>query len=127
VIPLGASNFDALFEGDNVRDDVVRDVIEAFAEDDRAEQAKAGHARNVAGYFNQNVPHTWSDIGVPTMRLTVDDFWRQQVAHNAVGDPDLWHWFLRRPEGEYARVKSSSPRIVVGFTGGKRETIRFKP
>lgn len=122
---LGLSNFDALFAGDNVRDDVVRDVLEAFAEEDRAEQERAGLLRKEAGYFNHNVRNVWNPLGVPLMRITTDDFWRQQVQHNAMGDPDLWPWFLRTPEGEYARVKSEAPKLVVGFSGTKRETIRF--
>lgn len=121
---LGLSNFDSLFDGD-VRDDVVREVIEAFAEDDRTEERQAGRLRAEAGYANHNMTNTWTAMGAPVMRVTTDDFWRQQVVHNAKGDPELWQWFLRRPEGEYARVKSQAPRLTVGWRGALRESIRF--
>ena len=120
---LGRSNFDAVFDG-NVRDDVVRDVLEAFAEEDLDEQIKAGRLRTATGYVNQNIPHKWTAMGVPSMRLTVDDYWRQQVAHDALGDPDLWKWFAKRPEGEYARVKAQAPKLTVGWRN-VRETVHF--
>ena len=120
---LGLSNFDSLFDA-SVRDDVVKDVLEAFAEEDMAEQAKVGSHRKAAGYCNQNLPNTWNAMGMPVMRVTTDDYWRQQVAHNALGDPELWKWFLNRPEGEYARVKSTPDKLVVGWRNC-RETIKF--
>lgn len=120
---LGRSNFDAMFDG-NVRDDVVRDVLDAFADQDRSEQVDAGRLRVATGYFNQNVRNPWGAMGVPSMRLTHDDYWRQQIMHDAVGDPGLWDWFLKRPEGEYARVKSESPKLTVGWRNC-RETVKF--
>jgi hypothetical protein len=62
---------------------------------------------------------------MPVMRPTVDDYWRQQVKHDAIGDPDFWEWWLRRPDGAYARVKSKSPKLIVGWSGEKRSTTKF--
>lgn len=119
---LATSNFDAIFE--DADENLVKEVLQAFAEEDLAEQAKAGRLRQAAGQLNRG-DNFFTAIGAPTVRMTLDDYWRQQVRHNAIKDPDLWKWFVRQPEGEYARVVAKSPKIQVGFTGNKRETIRF--
>ena len=106
-------NFKVLF--DNLDPQLLRDVAKLYEIEAAEEAAACEIDRADVGAFNLEHPVTSSAVlGGLSHRVHITDYWAQQVIHRAPNDPDLWRWFVKTPEGEYARVRSACPaRIIV--------------
>ncbi len=117
-------NFQALFE--SLDPQLLRDVAKLYEEEALMEAAGCEADRSDIGAFNRANPVQFRNgLGGITHRLHSTDYWAQQVIHRAPNDPDLWKWFLKTPEGAYARVPCAAPaRIVVpAWKGGLWQTV----
>lgn len=115
---IGA-NFQVLLEA--IPPDLMRDVAELYRQEAAAEALQCEMERSELGRINELMPsNLTSGLGQVTHRLHATDYWAQQVIHRAPNDPDLWKWFLKTPEGTYARVRAEKPsRIIVpAWRGG---------
>jgi hypothetical protein len=113
------ANFAPLLAG--LDPELLSDVQKLYALEALEEAAACEEERSEIGQFNAVHPAPdRTRIGQLKHRLHVTDFWAQQVIHDAWNDPGLWKWFLKTPEGAYARVRSDGPaRIVVpAWKGG---------
>lgn len=112
-------NFQALFA--DLDPQLLRDVEKLYAIEAAQEALLCESERAEIGRFNAANPGcVRNGLGEIRHRLHITDYFAQQVIHRADGDPDLWHWFLKTPEGAYARVRHDQPaRIVVpAWKGG---------
>lgn len=109
---IGA-NFQVLL--DAIPPDLMRDVAELYRQEAAAEALQCEAERAELGRINAATPSGLvSGMGQVVHRLHATDYWAQQMIHKAPNDPDLWKWFLKTPEGSYARVQAETPsRIVV--------------
>jgi hypothetical protein len=109
---IGA-NFQVLL--DSIPPDLMRDVAELYRQEAAADALQCEMERAELGRLNEASPSGLvTGVGQVVRRVHATDYWAQQVIHRAPNDPDLWKWFLKTPEGAYARVRSDGPaRIVV--------------
>lgn len=93
----------------------MRDVAELYRQEAAADALQCEMERAELGRLNEASPSGLvTGVGQVVRRLHATDYWAQQVIHRAPNDPDLWKWFLKTPEGAYARVRADGPaRIVV--------------
>lgn len=115
-------NLKVLLQG--IPSDVLREVEELYRIEAAAEALQCEQERAEVGLLNQQevLPGSGGEL---VRRVHATDYWAQQVIHKAPGDPDLWRWFAKTPEGEYSRVRRSAPaRIVVpAWRGGLWSTV----
>ncbi len=117
-------NFQVLLQ--NLDPQLLRDVAKLYELEAAQEAALCEADRADIGAFNRENPATSRNgFGGLAHRLHVTDYWAQQVIHRAPNDPDLWPWFLKTPEGAYARVRAEQPaRIVVpDWKGGLWKSV----
>lgn len=112
-------NFQVLL--DSLDPQLLRDVAKLYEIEALQEAAACEADRAGIGAFNQENPlGLRNGLGGLAHRVLSTDYWAQQVIHRAPNDPDLWKWFVKTPEGAYARVRNAAPaRIVVpAWRGG---------
>jgi len=121
---LGA-NFDVLLKG--LDPELAADVAKLYAFEAAQEALACEADRPIIGRFNaENPVESGRSIGQMLGRIHSTDFFAQQVIHRAAGDPDLWKWFAKTPEGAYTRPTIiQKPRIVVPeWRGGLWGSVR---
>lgn len=105
-------NFKVLFE--SLDPQLMRDVAKLYEIEAVQEAAACEIERADIGAFNQDHPVALRDgLGGIRHRLHSTDYWAQQIIHNAPNDPDLWTWFLKTPEGAYARMPTPEKAQIV--------------
>lgn len=112
-------NFAALFA--QLDPQLLRDVQKLYAMEAAQDALVCETERAEIGRFNEANPgHVRNGLGEIAYRLHITDYFGQQIIHRADGDPGLWKWFLKTPEGAYARIRHNQPaRIVVpAWKGG---------
>lgn len=105
--------YQALF--DSLEPELLRDVMELYRQEALEEALACESDRADLGNFSREHPARRRDgLGILTHRLHLTDYWAQQIVHRAPNDSGLWKWFLKTPEGAYARVPTErATRIVV--------------
>ena len=108
---IGA-NFEMLLQA--IPPELLAQVHELYRQEAAMDGAACEVERAEIGRINHDTSVVHEGVGALTTRLHATDYWAQQVIHRAPNDPDLWRWFKKTPEGQYARVAQAKPaRIVV--------------
>lgn len=121
---IGA-NFEAILKA--VPPELMAQVAELYKQEAAEDALACEQERAEIGRVNREfAPPVRDGFGAMSLRVHSTDYWAQQVIHRAPNDPDLWKWFIKTPEGEYARVNRPAPaRIVVpGWRDGLWSTVK---
>lgn len=107
--------------------DVLRELQQLYREEALNRAAVSQERMADIGRFNQDASHFVDGVGAPTVRFDADHFHMRRILEGAdPNDPDFRIWLARRDESDYARVKASSHRIQVGYTGIRSDNPRFR-
>ena len=106
--------------------EVLRELQELYRQE-ALERAVAFDSRSARiAQLNSQACHWLDGVGAPSVRFDADHFHMRRIMEGAdPNDPEFRQWLAKREESEYARVRSSSPKIQVGYTGIPTDRARF--
>jgi hypothetical protein len=106
--------------------EVLRELQELYREEALQRAVGFDHRSADIARLNAQSCHWLDGVGAPSVRFDADHFHMRRILEGAdPNDPEFRQWLAKRDESAYARVKSSSPKIQVGYTGIRSDCPRF--
>ena len=102
----------------------VRDITEIFRQEALQDALQAEQEMALIGAANAQAHRSIEGLGQMTARFHPMHYWTSLVTNGASHlDPEFKTWLAKRPESDYAHVRSNGTKIQVGYTGERR--VRF--